>query len=179
MKHEQLLEGLLTAEEKERDEEEAVMAKVVGKVFAEKREKIRRLEDVLPEVRGRGQLTCYYHHIPNAYRKLHPLNNLELIGLSLQVYIRSNCQNLLSGRQTDYRRTRHLWSLLDPVRWVVGRMDPPVMDPLVMEVHQPKGDLVCCVTTVTVVVTVIDVIILPINISTEVSCKPNDYVSSG
>ena len=59
MKHEQLLEGLLTAEEKEREEEEAVMDKLVGKVFAEKREKIRRLEDTLPEVRGRGQLTTH------------------------------------------------------------------------------------------------------------------------
>lgn len=104
-----MLEGLLTAEEKEREEEEAVMDKLVGKVFAEKREKIRRLEDTLPEVRGRGQLTCYCHHITNADRKPRPLNNLELIGLSLQVYTRRNSfQNLSSGRQINCKRTRHL-----------------------------------------------------------------------
>lgn len=45
---------------------------------------------------------------------------------------------------------------MDPVRWVVGRRCPLVMD--------PKGDWVYYVTTVTVVETVTDVIILPNNI---------------
>lgn len=54
MKHEQLLEGLLTAEEKEKEEEEAEMAVLVSKVFAERRGQVRRLEDTQVEVSGRG-----------------------------------------------------------------------------------------------------------------------------
>lgn len=124
------MEGLLTAEEKEKEEEEAVMAKLVGKVFAEKRERVRRLEDTQLEVRGEGPTHQLLSYVPNVYRKLHPLNSFELIGLSLQV--KSNFLNLSSERQTKCRRTRHLSNLIemDPVRWTAGRW------PLVVGVHQ-------------------------------------------
>lgn len=64
MKHEQLLEGLLTAEEKEKAEEEAEMAELVGKVFAEKRKQLRRLEDTEVEASGWGSSVIIMYLIP-------------------------------------------------------------------------------------------------------------------
>ena len=52
MKHEHLLEGLLSAERRECEEEEAAMAGEVSRAFAEKRKSVRRLQDEEEEVRG-------------------------------------------------------------------------------------------------------------------------------
>ena len=45
MKHEQLLEGLISAEQRDTEETETALAGLASRVFARKRESIRRLED--------------------------------------------------------------------------------------------------------------------------------------
>lgn len=45
VKHEQLLDGLMTAEQNEVTEEDAILTGIANKVFEEKRNNIRRLED--------------------------------------------------------------------------------------------------------------------------------------
>ena len=50
VKHEQLLEGLLTRERREKEEEEEQVSGMVQKVFTEKRNNIRRLQEEAVEV---------------------------------------------------------------------------------------------------------------------------------
>lgn len=55
VKHEQLLEGLIAAEQKESEEEEAALTALASKIFEEKRANLRRLTDEPDEViRGCG-----------------------------------------------------------------------------------------------------------------------------
>ena len=62
VKHEQLLEGLLTAEEVETEQEEALLAGLAQRVFAEKREGIRRLQGDTTQVRqGAPREHMTYH----------------------------------------------------------------------------------------------------------------------
>ena len=45
MKHEHLLEGIIAAEKKEVEEEEAALTAMASKIFEEKRSTLRKLED--------------------------------------------------------------------------------------------------------------------------------------
>ena len=45
VKHEQLLEGLLTRERREKEDEEEQVSGMVQKVFTEKRNSVRRLQE--------------------------------------------------------------------------------------------------------------------------------------
>ena len=57
MKHEHLLEGLIAAENKETDKEDAALTAMASKIFEEKRSKLRRLDDEV--IRGVALFIIY------------------------------------------------------------------------------------------------------------------------
>ena len=69
VKHEQLLEGLISAEEREREGTESALQSLASRVFQEKRESLRRLDD---EVRQWVWLLVTY----DLFRRPRPPNDL-------------------------------------------------------------------------------------------------------